>query len=317
LKVSIVIVSYNTLELTRDCLQSVQDSVGSDPGVEVLVVDNASSDGSQDMIAREFPEARLIRNEENAGFARANNQAFALATGEYLLLLNSDTVVLGSVIADSLDYMDARPEVGAMGCRVLNTDRTVQRTCSDVPSILNLVLLTTGLWKAPWPRWFGRYQLRGWDRDTERDVPVVSGCYLLVRRSCVDEVGPLDEDFFFFGEETDWCVRIKQAGYRVVFAPVGEIIHHGSASAIKLEHGRDLLLTAGLVRFNRKHYGLVSALLAWTVLFLFNLSRCAYWTIASLLRPRSKASDRRRHFVGVVRRFHTAWPAAGGREGST
>lgn len=295
---SIVIVEWNTIDLLRDCLRSVYDNCGG-IDIEVIVVDNASVDGSPEMVEAEFPQVIQIRNTDNRGFAAANNQGFELCTGRHILLLNSDTYVLGNVLKQSVSYLDANPNVGAMGCRVLNPDRTMQRTCSMWPRLLDLFFMSSGLWKLKRPRVFGRYQMTHWQRNTERDVEVISGCYLMLRRSVLEQVGPLDEDFFFFGEETDWCRRMRDAGWRLMFAPVGEIVHYGSASARKLNHRRDLMLTDATIRLHRKHGGAVAATTAWAILFGFNLSRAAFWSLRSATRA-AGASDRARHFRNVV-----------------
>jgi GT2 family glycosyltransferase len=296
---SIVIVNWNTLGMLREVLASVEAGRG-DLRLQVIVVDNASTDGSPDMVAEEFPQAELIRNAENRGFAAANNQGFAVATGRHILLLNSDTLVLGEVLPASVRYLDAHPRVGAMGCRVLNTDGTMQRTCSMWPGPLNLALLTSGLWKLPWPRFLGRYHMTDWQRDSERVVEVVSGCYMMLRREVLEEVGALDEDFYFYGEETDWCRRMREAGGELRFAPVGEIIHHGSGSVRKLNHKRDVMLTDAMVRLNRKHGGRVAGAAAWMILFAFNLSRAAFWGLRAALQRRPVAHERARHFRNVV-----------------
>lgn len=302
---SIVIVNWNTCDMLREVLLSVFQSTeevrkGSFT-LDVIVVDNASDDMSADMVKAEFPQVVLIENTENRGFAAANNQGFERAKGRYVLLLNSDTIVLGNVLEASVTYMD-QPEhrsIGAMGCRVLNTDHTMQATCSMFPSLINLTLLTSGLAKLPWPRFLGRYHMRYWMRDSECKVDVISGCYLMIRREVLEKTGGLDEDFFFYGEETDWCRRITKAGWELWFAPVGEIIHHGSASANKLNHRRDILLTDALVHLHRKHGGRLSMLIAWCILFIFNISRAVFWSILSLIK--GSARFRARHFWAVSR----------------
>lgn len=301
---SILIINWNTLEMLRDVLRSTFDNLDA-LDAEVIVVDNASSDGSADMVAAEFPQAVLVRNTENTGFAAANNQAMDLARGRYFLLLNSDTIVHGDVLARSLAYMEDHADVGAMGCRVLNTDGSVQYTCSSFPGILNLLLLTSGLWKLPGPKFFDRYQMTYWKRDDERPVDVVSGCYLLTRRDVVDAVGQLDEAFFFFGEETDWCKRMRDAGWKLMFAPVGEITHHGGGSVRKLNHKRDVMLTEATVRLHRKHNGWPGAAAAWTILAGFNFSRAVYWSARSLISP--AARERARHFRRIVTASPTTW----------
>src|SRR5690625_5220479 len=302
---SIVIVNWNTLEMLRECLDSVRASEGG-RAAEVIVIDNASEDGSADMVATEFPETRLIRNAENRGFAAANNQGFAIARGRYILLLNSDTLVHGDVLADSVAWLDAHPEVGAMGCRVLNTDGSVQLTCSMYPSILNQLLQASGLWKLRRPRFFGRFLMTYWQRDSERMVETISGCYLLVRARVIEEVGPLDEDFFFFGEETDWCRRMRDAGWKLAFAPVGEITHHGSASVRKLNHRRDVMLTEAKVRLHRKHGGVVHAGIVWLIAGLFNGSRAAFWTLRGIPGDET-AKARAEHFRKVTAALPSTW----------
>ena len=296
---SIVIVNWNTLGLLRDVLASTYAGL-SGLTAEVIVIDNASSDGSAEMVEAEFPQTRLLRNRDNKGFAAANNQGFELATGRHILLLNSDTIVLGEVLPASVAYLDAHPEVGAMGCRVLNLDRSMQRTCSMFPSLTNLILLSSGLSRLSWPKFFGRYYMMDWQRDSTRAVECISGCYLMLRREVLAQVGPLDESFFFFGEETDWCRRMSEAGWQLVFAPVGEIVHYGSASAKKLNHKRDLLLTDALVRLHRKHNGRLAAAAAWSILLGFNMSRALFWTARAAVQRRAQNAQRAEHFRQVV-----------------
>lgn len=304
---SIVIVNWNTREMLRDCLQSVFDNIGA-LEAEVFVVDNASEDGSPDMVVTNFPQAILICNAENRGFATANNQALASARGEYVLLLNSDTLVHGTVLESSQQYMNAHPDVGVLGCRVHNADGSLQITCSKWPSLVNLALLTSGLWKLPGPAFLDRYRMTRWDRTDARSVDVVSGCYMFVRASAMHEVGLLDESFFFYGEETDWCRRFQDADWQLQFAPVGAITHYGGGSVKRLNHRRDVMLTEATVRLHRKHGGLAAALACWAMLVIFNFSRATFWSIASLLRG-SRARERARHFRRVVAASARTWPA--------
>ena len=307
MRLSIIIVNWNGKTLLCDCLESLLPRID-DEQVEVIVVDNGSSDGSPERIASEFPHVELISNPDNRGFAAANNQGFRIARGEYVLLLNNDTLVHGTVIADSCEYLDNHADVAVMGCRVLNSDGSLQLTCSQFPSFLNLTLLTSGLWKLPWPRFLGRYQMQHWERNDERNVDTVSGCYMMVRRSAIDEVGVLDERFFFFGEETDWCLRFRQIGWGVVFAPVGNITHFGSVSARRHNHKLDIMLSNAMVKLHEKHHGKVSAIAIWLLLFFFNASRACYWYLKSSLVKNADDRERCRHFSGVVKGFVSIWP---------
>lgn len=307
MRLSIIIVNWNAREMLKDCLATVMDRL--DPTLdEVIVIDNGSEDGSARMVAKEYPIVRLIANPDNRGFAAANNQGFAAARGRHLLLLNNDTLVHGDVLEQSVRYLDTHPDVGVMGCRVLNDDGSVQLTCSAYPTFFNLFLLTSGLWKLRWPRFLGRYQLADWRRDSERDVDIVSGCYMMVRTAATRQVGLLDERFFFFGEETDWCKRFRDAGWGVRFAPVGEITHFGSVSARRHHHKRDVMLSQAMVRLHRKHGGWLKAASVWSLLFGFNLSRAFFWGVGSLFSKRVEVRERCKHFVGVVREFASLWP---------
>jgi hypothetical protein len=296
---SIIVVNWNTLAILRECLASVFANLGS-LGAEVFVVDNASSDGSPDMVAREFPQAILIRNRENRGFAAANNQALARATGRYVLLLNSDTVVLGEALVRSVAYMDERQDVGVMTCRVLNMDGTLQRTSTQYPSLLNLALTASGLTNLP-GAFFDRYHRRRWDRSDERDIDVVPGCFMLVRHEAIRRVGVLDEGFHFFGEDADWSKRFRDAGWKLRHAPVGEIKHHGAASISRLRPERDVMLAKALVRLHRKHGGRAAAAACWLIQYANHAGRAAFFALAAVLKGSPLLKARRDHAAAVAR----------------
>lgn len=306
MELSIIIVNWNTRELLQACLESVETNLR-DATAEVIVVDNASSDGSAAMVESLFPGVRLICNSENLGFAAANNQAMKCCTGKYVLLLNSDTVVHGDVLSRSIRYLDENPAVGMMGCKVLNGDGSTQLTCSQYPTFSNLLLQTLGANRLGGP-FFSRYQMLDWERDDEREVDVVSGCYLMVRSQVIDEIGYLDEAFFCYGEETDWCRRCQEAGWKLKFAPVGTITHFGSGSTRKLNHERDLMLSEGTIRLHRKHGGPLPAASVWMLLLLFNCSRSVFWTLRTFLDAAEGTRSRARHFRNVVRNFNRTWP---------
>lgn len=302
---SIVIISWNTRDMLRDCLHSVYDGLGK-LRAEVIVVDNASTDGSAAMVDAEFPAVRLLVNVRNRGFAAANNQGFRMARGRHVLLLNSDTLVLGQVLPAMVEWMDAHPAVAVMGPRVLNRDGSMQVSSTRFPTLGKLALQTLGLTRFSA---FDTYRMQGWDRRDERAVEVISGCCMLVRASAMAKVGPLDDSFFFYGEETDWCRRFADAGWQVVFAPVGEIIHFGGGSVRSLNHKRDVMLTEGTVRLHRKHGGLAAGLACYALLWGFNASRAVAWGLASLAGGQARR-DRARHFARVLGDFGKAWPGA-------
>ncbi|MFQ5415481.1 MAG: glycosyltransferase family 2 protein [Myxococcota bacterium] len=298
----VVVVSWNTRDVTDACLASVFENLG-DLAAVVWVVDNGSGDGSADLIATKYPQVRLLRNDENLGFAAANNQALRRARGRYALLLNSDTLVLGDVLQRSVRYMNEHPDVGVFGCRVLNPDRTLQPTCFQYPSLLNSILKTTGLHRLRRPRFFGREHMRGWQRDSERDVDVVTGCYMLVRRAAMEKVGLLDDDFFFNYEETDWCLRFRREHWAIRFAPVGEIIHIGNASGRQISHQRETHLIRGKIRLHRKHGEPWHAAAIWALAYGFWCLRLVFWGLASVVPGSTRARQRIHHARAVLRDF--------------
>jgi GT2 family glycosyltransferase len=267
--VSVVIISWNTADLLKQCLQSVfSETLNID--FEVVVVDNASSDRSAEMVAQEFPEVILIANTKNLGFAAANNQGIETARGRYVLLLNSDTIVLDGAIQRTVGYADKHTDVAVVGCRVLNPDQTLQHSCFMFPSLLNWFLSASYLYKIfPSSRFFGRERMTWWSREEERDVEVVTGCFMLVRREAIADVGVMDDGFFMYAEETDWCYRFRAKGWKNRFMPDAQIVHIGGASAAKLGTRRAQISNASFVRYMFKHWSRPRALVGIFMLLFF------------------------------------------------
>jgi hypothetical protein len=252
--------------------------------MEVIVVDNASTDGTVEAIKQSFPEVILLENRTNRGFATANNQGIRIARGRYVLLLNSDTEVLDNAISKTVGFADNHPEAAVVGCRVLNPDRTLQPTCFMFPSALNLFLAATYLYKVfPKSALFGRERMSWWDRNDMREVDVVTGCFMLVRMEAIEQVGLLDEGFFMYGEETDWCYRFKHSGWTVVFAPVGQIIHIGGSSTSKVANKMNLQLKAGILQFIGKHSSRQHYTIACVLMGLFFAIRIPFWFARAIL----------------------------------
>jgi len=300
---SLIIVNWNTRDMLRDCLATVHAGLGK-LRAEIFVVDNGSTDGSVQMLAAEFPGVICIANTDNRGFAAANNQALERASGRHVMLLNTDTLVHDSVLPDCVAFLDAHPQVAVMGPRILNRDGSVQPSSTAYPSLRHLLAQTLGLTRI---KALDSYRMAGWDRRDFRRVEVISGCAMLVRRAAMAKVGLLDSGFFFYGEETDWCRRFSDAGWQIVFAPVGEITHFGGGSVRAMNHRRDVLLTEGTVRLHRKHGGLLGGLACYALLAVFNASRALLWGTVGLAR-RPGATARARHFTRVLADFGKAWP---------
>lgn len=253
-RVSIVIVNWKTPRLLAGCL----DSVYADPRAadfEIWVVDNASGDESVDMIRQNYPDVRLIENSSNVGFPRACNQAIVEAAGKYVLLLNPDTLAVGDAISKLADYLDGHPECGAVGPRILNPDGSLQLACRrSFPDPLAAFFRVTYLSRLfPNNPLFAKYNMTYEDPDKLLEVDGLSGSAMMVRRSVIDQVGMLDEEWFMYGEELDWCWRIKQAGFAVFYYPDSTIYHyHGASSGLRPVKAT-IALHHGLHLFYRKH----------------------------------------------------------------
>jgi len=280
--VSVIVVAWNVKGLVRDCLRSVFEQTR-DVAFEVIYVDNGSHDGSVEMVRAEWPQVRVIANAENRGFIEANNQGIEIARGRYVLLLNSDTIVLDNVIAELVRFGDAHPDAAVVGPRVLNADRTLQRNCFMFPSVLNMLLLATYLYKVfPRSRFFGRERMTWWDFDAAREVDVVCGCCSLVRKAAIDQVGMMDPRYFVYGDDPDWCWRFRQAGWRVWFAPVGQIIHLGGQNTQQRARAFRWQLAGSTLLFMKLHRGAAAFWAGRLLHALFFWLRLPYWSVVAL-----------------------------------
>ena len=264
--VSVVLVSFNTRDLTRECLTSLH-AASDGLNVEVLVVDNASRDESADMIEREFPWVKLIRSEVNLGFAAGNNRAFPLATGKYVALLNTDAFLDPEALRRSIHYMDAEPGIGLGGGRLVGRDGSWQPSMRMFPSPLNDLLMISGAAdKFPKSRFFGRQDHTWADPDEAGDTDWVPGAYSMIRRTALEQVGYFDERFFLYYEEVDLCRRFKNAGYAVRYWPDVVVVHLGGESSKTLTDLRmsrtgsqlELWRMRSAFLYYRKHHGAVA-----------------------------------------------------------
>ena len=255
MKLSIVIVNYNTEELLGGCLESVYAGANGTP-FDIWVVDNNSRDDSVRMVKSRFPKVRLIENSANLGFSRANNEAIAQSKSDYILLLNPDTLIVEDAIERMVKFMDAHPKVGIAGCKVLNTDRTLQLACRrSIPTPKVAFYRLTGLSKLfPKNRAVARYNLTYFSPDETHEVDAVSGAFLMIRRQAIEDIGLLDERFFMYGEELDWCLRAKRAGWGVMYHPEAEIIHYKGESTKTNSRKAALEFYRAMYLFHKKHF---------------------------------------------------------------
>jgi GT2 family glycosyltransferase len=230
---SIVILCWNDLKVISDCLASIYSGTHS-TDLEVIVSDNGSTDGSIDFIRAKFPQVRLIENGRNLRFAKGNNVAIAASHGEYVLILNPDTIIHDGALDKLMAFAEKRPEVGAFGCRMLNTDGTYQKAIWPLFTIRSEWFLALGLRPlARLSEWFHPGEYVGWKGDTERTVGWVAGCFLLVRGGLLKSLGGFDEQFFYYYEDQDLCRRVWAAGYPVLYTPTVSITHLGGQSTNK------------------------------------------------------------------------------------
>ena len=227
---SICIVSWNTEGLLKECLHSIFERTER-ISYEVFVVDNASKDGTVKMVREHFPDVSLIVNHENRGFAAANNQAIRRAKGRYVIFLNPDTVVRGNALNIMVQFMDGHSEAGAIGCKLLNTDGSVQYSAKRLLTSSIILYDNTILGRLPFLRGkLKHYKMKSFSFDRVEEVDAVSGAALMVRKGVLNEVGSMDEGYFMFFDEMDLCRRIKMKGEKIYFIPNAEITHLGGAS---------------------------------------------------------------------------------------
>ncbi|MBN1788209.1 MAG: glycosyltransferase family 2 protein [Sedimentisphaerales bacterium] len=271
--VSIIIVSWNARKYLIDCLNSLVETSCKYTS-EIIVVDNASTDGSAEAVASRFPQVILIENEDNFGFARANNIGIRQSHGRYVCLINSDVVVLPGCVERLIEYMDKNPSVGMTGPQILNPDRTLQVSCRCFPSIWNNLCQALGLnYIFPKSRFFSEPFMTYWAHDTIRKVDAVGGAFWIVSRQALDEVGLLDEDFFIYAEDVDWCKRFNDKDYDVMFFPEAQAIHFGGKSSINAPIRFYLEMQRADLLYWEKHRGIFMAAVYKTIVLLRHILR--------------------------------------------
>jgi len=313
---SVIIVNYNQWSLLQACLRSVfEQTRGLD--FEVIVIDNASTDETRAVLPKEFPQVCLLANGRNAGFAAANNQGIRRARGESVLLLNPDTVVLDGALQKTLEFMDEHPEAGIAACKLLFPDRSLQRSLYSFPGLWNMICETMFLQKLfPRSRLFGSYTLTYFDYNSARQVDAACGAFLMIRREVFEGIGLLDEQFYMYSEEIDFCYRAKRAGYQVWFAPEGVVLHFwGGATTVSR---RVTLWSVGAqMLFFQKHF---SGPLRWTLIGLkftgVLLRTLVYATGGIVLARRSLLRKSSCYLFAALHLAGSPWRYKHGYEGS-
>ncbi len=252
---AVVIISFNVRKLLKECLESVYRETKR-TRLDVWVIDNHSRDDSVQMLKESFPQVHLIENEENLGFTRANNQAIAKCQSDLILLLNPDTLIQDGALDKMVQFMEEHPDVGVSGCRVLNEDGSLQLACRrSVPSPAVAFYRLSGLSRLfPNSKAMARYNLTYLDPDKPHEVDAVSGAFLLIRKQVVDQIGMLDEDFWIFGEDIDWCIRAKKTGWKVMYYPDARIVHYKGIGCGTNSRKTSYEFYRAMYLFHKKHF---------------------------------------------------------------
>lgn len=282
---SVIIVNWNVRDLLAECLRSLFAHIAS-PAVEVIVVDNDSHDGSVDLLKNEFPQVTLIENEDNIGFARANNQGIRRALGRYILLLNPDTIWMDDSLTRMVSFMDGHPEVGVAGPRLLNADRkSIQYWgARRLPLPLDTFIEYTKLDRLfPLNQLAGRYLMTDWDHADSREVECLSGACLLIRRETIEEVGLLDEGYPLYFEDTDWCHRVGLTGRQLYYFADAQLVHIGRQSTLQNRGPSTVNAVRGIYRYYRKFHGVPTVLWVWLLIWQASMVKAVAWGVIFLI----------------------------------
>jgi len=280
--VAVMVVNWNTAALLQDCLKSLE-SLPENDELEIVVIDNASSDDSVEVVREFFPDVKLLENATNEGFARANNQGVCCSTSPYILLLNSDTIVEPGAIANARDYLAAHDDVGAVGCRIINLDGTVQSSVFRDPSLRGVVGVALGLSQLfPNSEWMNADRYGRADPTVPTSVEVIMGSFFMVRRNDFADEDLLDEGFFMYAEEADLCRRIRERGQQVHFLPIPGALHIAGASTRSAAQRAwsDEAKKRAQLRFIKKWSGLPAAYITNLVMTIGMVPRVAVWAVA-------------------------------------
>lgn len=288
IKLSIIIVNWNTRQLLNDCLASLKTYLPDTISYEVIVVDNGSSDNSVEMVRQLYPEVILLDAKENLGFVGGNNAGYKESKGEYILLLNSDTVILDSNIDKIIRFFDDNNDVAVVTGKVLNSDGSFQTPFRRLPSpvgaaIRHSIRLVVGFNTV----FHKRYMMSGYTGDKQMDVECVTGAYLFVRRSVLENEPVLDKDIFMFYEDTLLCAKIKAKGYRLVYLPIAPIIHYGgeSTKSIQARAGSYSLLSS-IIFFQKTRNSIISFFYKNSVLALIQLLKVSFMILRFVPYPK-------------------------------
>jgi len=281
---SIVLVCWNNKAYLDPCLKSLYEG-GLKSTFDVIVVDNGSTDGSQQMLAEKYPQVKLIQNAGNVGLGKASNQGIEATNGRHVLLLNNDTLVNGPALDVLVEYLDAHPEVGATAGKLLNPDGSFQSGFAPFSTLLEEFLIVTHIGELLW----AGYPSHG-DSNEIKETGWMSSACLLVRRAALDKIGLLDEGYFIYGDEADLQYRLNKAGWKVVFLPNSSIIHFGGRSMDRWK--RRKMVYRGKMMFYKKNYGFLSTFLLRILFFVMSLLKLLVWCVGFFVPSRNEQAKK-------------------------
>jgi GT2 family glycosyltransferase len=285
---SVIIVSWNANNYLFKCIESLYKTLKNSKA-EIIVVDNASNDGSPEMVCSQFPHVKLIRNTENLGFAKANNIGIRQCTGKHIALINSDVEVLNDCLGKLIGYMRQNSDIGMLGPQILDSEGNIQRSCMGFPSLWNTFCRTFALDVLfPNMKFFSCYMMSYWSHNTTREVDVINGCFWLIRRQAIDQVGLLDERYFMYSEDKDWSKRFWDAHWRVVYYPEAKAIHYGGGSSSNAPIKFSIEMLKANLQYWKKHHNSLSTFFFMILIGLHHLIRLFGQIPMYIIKPAKK-----------------------------
>jgi GT2 family glycosyltransferase len=303
LDISVVIVAWNARHYLELCLESLA-AARTRRSMEILVVDNASTDGTAETVEARFPDVKLIRSDENLGFARGNNLAIRQCQGRYIALVNPDVIVLPGCLDALADFLDQHHTVGNVGPRVLNPDKTLQSSCRRFPTLWNNLCSAVGLERAfKGSQFFAGEHMFYFPHDRTMLVDVIVGCFSMIRREAFDAVGLLDEGLFMYGDDVDWCRRCWKAGWEVVFYPGAQAIHDRGKTTAPYPVRFAVAQQRSVLHYWSKHHGFWGVLGIRAIMLFRHVFRYAIAAVSGLIHGKKRSDgDVRKQVSGACLR---------------
>lgn len=307
--ITAIIVNYKTADLTNAAIKSILDGLPS-ISKEIFVIDNASNDGSPEKIRNRWDDQIIfLENDKNLGFASANNRAMHKAKGRYFFLLNSDAEIIDNSLEKMVQFADQNPDIGILGCKIMSEEGLQQLSCWRPPTLSHLLCRAFNLYRILPDGWFGSTNIEAYGKPTEnKSVEAVSGCCMLVNREAAKQVGFFDERFFMYGEDTDWCTRMRESNFVVHFLSDAIVKHRGECSSANAYTAMRIELGKSVLTYIRKHSGRIHALAGNMLLGLFFLLRIPLWILAvAISKNRNKAVLKLKSYLNALW-WHLKWP---------